>query len=193
MNSTRRLIVDIQDYWITGTGRGGIHDAATRTDRDGLPFLPGRHLRGLLRDAMETLAAFRDDVLDAEVKALFGTDDADTENQPGLIEVRDALLPPPVVDAILHAPRRRDALFEVLRVTMMDAEHGTAKDRTLRNLRVAVPMTLEGEIAWRVDAPANHPMATRWDGLMEEALPLVMAVGANRHRGLGRAWLRLAP
>ncbi len=188
--TTRTLVVTIQDYWITATGRGGVHDAATRTDAAGLPFLPGRHLRGLLRDAMETLASFRNDPKVQDVQALFGTKEAHDENRPGLIEFRDARLPPAIAERLAADARLRGALFDVLRVTAI--EDGVARDRSLRNMKVAVPMVLQGEIALREEA-LDHPLAQRWEGMVERALPLVMAVGAHRQRGLGRAWLRLAP
>jgi CRISPR/Cas system CSM-associated protein Csm3 (group 7 of RAMP superfamily) len=47
------LTIDIRGYWHSGTGRGsGSHlDALVDTAHDGLPYLSGRHIKGLLRDA----------------------------------------------------------------------------------------------------------------------------------------------
>jgi hypothetical protein len=115
------------------------------------------------------------------------------DNAPGLIEVRDARLPSPVAQATGKDPALRDALFAVVHATAIQPDTGTAADRSLRSFRVAVPMRLRGQIAWRPDVPADDPLAREWDGIVERALPLVLGVGAHRHRGLGEAVLSLAP
>ena len=49
-----RLKIDIQSYWhpSTGRGQGSDVDALAHRDKDGIPCLPGRTIKGLLRDAV---------------------------------------------------------------------------------------------------------------------------------------------
>lgn len=194
MRIERSLLIDIRAFWITGTGRGRIHDSETIVDDHGLPYLPGRHLRGLIRDAVRFRAKLGEAKDEANAVRLFGDRGSpEGDNAPGLIEVRDARLPSPVAQATGKDPALRDALFAVVHATAIQPETGTAADRSLRSFRVAVPMRLRGQIAWRPDAPADDPLAHEWDGIVERALPLVLGVGAHRHRGLGEAVLSLAP
>ena len=195
MRTERSLLVDIRAFWITGTGRGRIHDSETIVDDHGLPYLPGRHLRGLIRDAVEFRAELGEAQVDVEKAArLFGgRGSPEGDNAPGLIEVRDATLPKAIAQAARNDQALRDALFSVVHATAIQPETGTAADHTLRSFRVAVPMRLRGQIAWRSDAPADHPLAGEWDGIVERALPQVLGDGAHRHRGLGEAVLSFAP
>ena len=195
MRMERSLLIDIRAFWITGTGRGRIHDSETIVDDHGLPYLPGRHLRGLIRDAVRFRAKLGEAKLDEEnaVRLFGGRGSPEGDNAPGLIEVRDATLPKAIAQAARNDQALRDALFSVVHATAIQPETGTAADHTLRSFRVAVPMRLRGQIAWRSDAPADHPLAGEWDGIVERALPLVLGVGAHRHRGLGEAVLSLAP
>jgi hypothetical protein len=112
-------------------------------------------------------------------------------NAPGILEVRNATLPPEIAEPIRRDVRLRNALFEVLYATAINPDTGAAKNRSLRSMRVAVPMTLVGTIALRPDVSANAELTERWDHVIEAALPLVLAVGAHRNRGLGDAVLWL--
>ncbi|MEJ2682664.1 MAG: RAMP superfamily CRISPR-associated protein [Gammaproteobacteria bacterium] len=51
------LKITFLDYWHAGGSHGqGFHTQATvARDHDGLPYLPGRTLKGLLRDAVSQL------------------------------------------------------------------------------------------------------------------------------------------
>jgi hypothetical protein len=191
MTTERRLVVQINAYWITATGRGGAQDSATRVDRHGLPFLPGRHLRGLIRDAVTMLSQWDPSIGSDAATRLFGSWGRHSgNNREGVLEVRNATLPPRIAEPIRKEPRLRNALFEVIYATAIAPESGTAKNRSLRSMRVAVPMTLVGTIAWR-DGTSGQPAPNRdWDSI-EAALPYVMAVGAHRNRGLGAAVLWL--
>ncbi len=95
MSDREVLIVEISGWWHAGTGRGGGEDAdaVVAKDRYGLPYLPGRHLKGLLRDACLRLerwqeeeraaaaargAAFAPTIPPGTTELLFGTDEMET-------------------------------------------------------------------------------------------------------------------
>ncbi|HQU73367.1 MAG: hypothetical protein KDI06_14050 [Calditrichaeota bacterium] len=57
---SRTFTLTFNSDWQVGTSTGipGVSDRALLRDRDGLPFIPGRTLRGVLRDTHRELAAF---------------------------------------------------------------------------------------------------------------------------------------
>ncbi|EGJ09045.1 RAMP superfamily CRISPR-associated protein [Rubrivivax benzoatilyticus] len=196
--SVRTLRLEFLDTWHVGCGRGdGSNlDAVVARDADALPYVPGRMLRGVLRDAAEALAAWGH-ADPAAVLQLFGglaeRSDAPGRSlsQAGCLTVSDARLPA-AERAVLAAPAPgepdpqaalRAALFVPSFQTAIDLDSGTALDGSLRGVELVVPLTLQAEVGITgVDADA--PWA-----LLDRALPLVRAIGAMKTRGHGRVAL----
>ncbi|MFZ1413175.1 MAG: RAMP superfamily CRISPR-associated protein [Defluviicoccus sp.] len=215
MNATRLLTIDIRSWWHAGTGRGGGEDAdaVVERDHDGLPFLPGRHVKGLLRDAafrLEHWGALQSDT----TRLLFGNDpEAERElnhegfrrdTHEGGLRISNATLPLSVRAQLRKAEKgtSRAALFGSLANTAIDEARGVAKSKSLRRTEVTIPLRLTSNITW--SPPPGYPgwndreravvksLETKWPHLLsDEILPLVRAVGAHRSRGLGRATLSL--
>jgi len=195
--SAYTLHIRLQSYWHAGTGRGlgAAVDAAAYRDGDDLPALPGRHIKGLLRDALEQAQAWgwqghADGVL---LHSLFGqrTESLNAGQIPasGLLRVSDARLPGVLCVWLGHDDRRsqRTALFRVVQSTAVDDSTGSAKDGSLRGIEVVVPLDLQARIE---PLPGAVPPAD-WAERLREVLPLIPAVGGHRTRGLGRALLSL--
>ncbi|WP_119156875.1 RAMP superfamily CRISPR-associated protein [Caldimonas tepidiphila] len=197
MNGHRTLVVEFLDTWHVGSGRGrGSHlDAAVERDVDGLPYLPGRLLRGVIRDAAEALCAWGH-LQSQQVADLFGTllpaEGASglAHARPGRLQVSDARLPPDerawLGSADEEAQAARSALFLESFQTAIDERYGTARSRTLRGTELVVPLTLHAELG--VQGTADD-IAQGW-ALLERSLPLVRALGAHKTRGHGRVQLR---
>ena len=191
------LTIDIQHYWLAGTGRGSgaMLDAVAHRDADGLPALPGRHVKGLLRDALETAHALGWPGYANLAAALFG-DRTETSvasgiiPAPGTLRVSDARVPADIGSWLAHPTRaaQRARLFRVLAATRIDPESGTADNQTLRSVEVVVPLRLQSciEAIPGAQAPADWPQRLR------SVLPIIAAVGGKRNRGMGRAVLELA-
>lgn len=86
----RTLRFELHTFWHPGTGRGdgALADAAVHKTAEGLPFLPGRTVKGLLRDAAE-LAVAAGLLAAPDVLALFGSplpDGIDADNRVGALE-----------------------------------------------------------------------------------------------------------
>ena len=197
MANTYTLKIDIQTYWHAGTGRGRSYeiDSVVHRDRDGLPALPGRSVKGLLRDAVAGAAAlnwYGNDRADI-VTRLFGPLGVEgAETHEGWLKVSDATLPADIRGEIKAKPALRANLFTNLFSTAIKHERGSAADKTLRGTEVAVPMTLFASItidpnanlhAEKADAVASKD-ALAW---LTNALPLARGLGSHRHRGMGRA------
>jgi hypothetical protein len=190
---TRHLVIELLDTWHVGTGRSrGQHlDAVVERDAQGLPFLPGRTLRGLLRDAAECLAAWGH-VSEATLHALFG-ELSDVEgpgpsvrSRPGALRLSDARLSPELA-AWLAAPGNaslRQALYLESFQTAIDPKTGVPKPHTLRGIELTVPLSLQAELEVVGLSEAQTQEALQ---LLAACLPLVRAVGAHTSRGHGRA------
>lgn len=198
-----RLTIDVCSFWHPGSGEGAGYgaDRTARRDHDGLPFIAGRTLKGILRDAVqraESLGWYREEGADEPITdTLFGREANDSHgSRPGLLRVGNATLPDEVVTYLGQdtstARHLRQQLFGVVYSVALDDERGVAKDQALRSIEVVVPLALGAEIAvlpthWQ----AQHRVHARWRELLEQALPLVRSVGSWRSRGLGRAALTL--
>ena len=191
-----KLIVDIQGYWHAGGGRGAgaVVDAVVHRDSRGLPVLPGRHLKGLLRDALERAEAWEWEGFEGLADALFGqaseTATGEAPPRPGSLRVGDAGLPEELASWLGGTEQGRalrEELFQAIYATAVDPVSGTALDHSLRGMEVAIPLKLEAVVS---EVPGRQP-PDGWRERLREALHLVDAVGAHRTRGLGRARLTL--
>jgi len=194
------LTVEFRDYWHIGSGRGqGKHlDAVVDKDTEGLPFVPGRMLKGLLRDALRRLEAWGNtgvasDQAAVSVQELFGGPGGDIstatrhDTSPGLLFVGDARLPEELRRWLSHSDQaaQRQTLYRQIFSTAIDETTGGARENSLRGVEVVIPLTLSACLEVQGKAPE---IAIRQ---IKRALPLIQAVGAHRSRGLGRARLSL--
>lgn len=193
------LHIDIRHYWHAGGGRGAgaVLDAIVHRDPDGLPVLPGRHLKGLLRDACLRAEAWKwEGFTPGLAHQLFGRPAGDNQpSEPGALRVTDATLPPELTAWLTwdgeNDPRGGKCylpyLFRSLYATAIEHDSGTAHGKTLRGIEVTVPLALTA----RVEPVPGRAPPEGWPGLLADVLPLIDAVGAHRSRGLGRAVLHI--
>jgi hypothetical protein len=213
------LRIDIQTYWHPGTGRGsGFHlDALTHTGADGLPRLPGRTLKGLLRDALYRAERWGWPAVPAgTTRCLFGSRTGGTKPEPagptadpppdenlstpGLLRVADATLPEDVAAWLATEDGRKliPGLYREHFSTRIEIGTGVALGRSLRGMRVVVPLELTArisEVPGPLHAEEDRALLARlqtdgdWKTVLKAVFPLIPAVGAHRTRGFGRARL----
>lgn len=197
------LSVAIRGYWHTGTGRGsGNHlDALVDTDAEGLPYLAGRHLKGLLRDAVNRaevwgLLTMHGCELTTRLFGSRGFDEGQpvprADTLPGHLHISDARLPGDLCTWLGHPDQKhlRSGLYREIFSTAVNEETGVAQRRSLRGMQVTIPLDLEARVQL-LPGPQHGTLAECWFTVLRECLPLIRAVGANRTRGLGRAVLTL--
>ena len=170
------LTVTFFGYWHCGTGRGiaAALDAVVARDTAGLPIIPGRTLKGILRDAVATAGKLGHyDKHTDWVLSLFGssgfTEGAngefvpDSGTDPGRLQVSSAVVDSEVRDWFLtvysaglrdetaeirkKADRLRATLFETLGQTAINPSTGIAKDHSLRMTEAAVPLMLTSRLS----------------------------------------------
>jgi CRISPR/Cas system CSM-associated protein Csm3 (group 7 of RAMP superfamily) len=187
-----KLTFDIRSFWHIGTGRGqGVHlDAITRRDARGLPLLPGRSVKGLVRDAVhhaETLGWYPEHYdITAELFGVRGEDGAET--RPATLRFSDATLPADVADYLADRADLREQLFRPLFSTAIDHDSGTARESSLRGMEAVIPLELTATVQPLADCSR---LGYDWCEVIRRALPLIRGIGADRSRGLGRAIVTL--
>jgi len=155
--------ITFHTYWhcSAGLSGGSSSDAVVVRDDDNLPYVPGRTIKGHLREAAELVSDT------AFVRRCFGeADDAE-----GTCRFSDAILPVAVEKS------KSWYLYERINATRIDPESGTAQDDTLRSIEAVVPLTLHGTI---------EGLAPEDEETMLRAMQTVKRIGLRRHRGLGR-------
>ena len=180
--ATLQYSITFHGDWHCGSGMaaGAELDALVIKDGRGLPYIPGKTIKGLLREQAEMLVSHiyqerelqfitcmgnrvtidNEDKIPDEMGTLFFSNA--TFNEQTALEIENKQLLP--------------LLFHTIASTRID-ENGVAEDHSLRSVQVVVPCTLYGQIA---NIPAELLP------IIEQGLKLIKHLGTHRHRGLGR-------
>lgn len=197
--TTITLSFEMLSFWHCGTGKGagtGVDAVVVRTQA-GLPFIPGRTVKGLLREAVTTLeqaGALGQGSAERHFGSAIGAEPGGADDRvtvleearfrttPGLLRFGSAHIGKGADEVARWErwaagdPAGRASLFRELSSTKLD-QQGVAAGKTLRTIEVVVPLTLHAQI----DGPDDTFVS-----VLEKALPLVDGVGSHRSRGLGR-------
>lgn len=178
MNDIKYKITFSTD-WHCGSGlaAGADVDALVIKDKERLPYVPGKTMKGLVREAVELLAQVdsKNRIEEKEIVKAFGSLDDKEKNEQGCMFFGNAELAKQEREAIAshHAQR---FLYRTIASTAIQ-ENGIAQEHSLRKMEVAVPCEVIGSIK---DIP---------DTLLtpiENGLKMIKRLGQNRNRGLGR-------
>lgn len=183
-NKILQYKIDFFSSWHCGSGlsAGADVDALVVRDRDGLPYVPGKTVKGLVREAVEDFLAFRKE--DIRIVAdLFGNaedrnnlpQDEEGKMKQGILFFSNAELLPEQKQIILDE-HLKPFLFDSVAATRI-AEDGIAMPHSLRRIQVVLPCTLYGQI---LDVPEESKI------LLQQAVKLIKRMGLARNRGLGR-------
>ena len=210
---SRVLKLDFQNFWHVGSGRSAGHhlDAVCLKDEYDLPFVSGKQLKGLLRHAVhraETWGWYADFKLpEGPVKSfeelLFGSrsqQDDRHQTTAGMLFVDNAQLTAEEYQFLEQSEQSqlRQYLYQELFNTAIDPLSGTAVEHSLRGTEVALPMQLFALLEIKItalDAQSRTQqllidLDAAWE-IIEQALPLIDAIGAHRSRGLGEVMVSL--
>ena len=163
--------IEFFSNWHCGSGlaAGADVDALVIKDRDGLPFVPGRTIKGLLRDAAQKLG-----YAEESISKVFGKS-VERDNQTGCAFFSNAELPKHEAEEIVRghlAPH----LYQTFASTAID-DNGIAKDNSLRRIETVVPCSLYGTIVG-IDSSD--------EAMLKETMKFIKRMGTGRNRGYGR-------
>lgn len=184
MMESRSLEIELFDYWHVGNGKGrGSHlDSVVDRESNGLPYIPGRMIKGILRQAVYCLEEWKH-VDKGITSKLFGGRE---ESNSGGIFVTDARLKKDIAEYLAQDENSkiREQLFTEYFSTAIDHESGSAKEKSLHGIELVVPCRLYFEIA------VNEEYVPKPFEPIEKGIPLIRSIGSHRSRGLGRCEIR---
>lgn len=182
--------IKMLEYWqsSSGLGHGSAADSETIKDRDGLPYLPGKTIKGLWREAMQTLVdAGHLSANQGLVNHIMGSPAGDgTGSVRSHSHWSNASLAPCEKNDIIKADLSKHLYTEVAS-TAMD-EKGLAKDGSLRVAQVCIPVTLHGSIHIELDDKVEDE---KIKSLLSAGAKMIRRLGMSRNRGLGRCHVTL--
>lgn len=184
---TLSITIGIESYWHTSSGQGikGDLDSMVVRDDNNLPYIPGRTIKGLLRDACYQAETFGQ-VQEGTTDILFGSRTTETGESsiPGTLLFSSANLPDEERDFFAHNPEHAEQLYDSLASTKID-EDGLADNKKLRIAEVTIPMTLHAKATLLPGTP-EHAKDT-----LAKSAPLIRALGTSRSRGFGRCTITI--
>ena len=173
-------------------GSGNLLNALVVKDAADLPILPGRTVKGLVRDAVWKAETWGH-LPEGASERLCGRSTIlkpahPNECEPGALAFDNATLPADLAAWLSHSSQKetREGLFGELHATAIEVESSRAVSGSLRGIEVTVPLVL------RADLDVIYPdRAGDWMNELKTALPLLRGLGGSRHRGLGRVVVTL--
>lgn len=195
MNIPKTIQVELLSDAAFGRGEGtaGVVDAEVEHDELGLPFLGGKTLRGLLRDAWLSMEEHFSDLTDSSTR-IFGP--VADFNESSILRISDAVVENGVRECIEAAENRGrypisptavlEALTEIRWQTSESRKTGAPADRTLRTVRVIVRgLSLKADLHWIAQPNAADLQC------LSLAMLAVRHAGQGRNRGMGYIQLTL--
>ena len=164
-----KIEIEFFTYWHCGSGSSGGSrvDALVAKDNNGLPYIPGKTIKGHIREMAESLD-------DSEfINLCFGS----SEEREGKCYFSNAIIEEKI-DKKLSS-----YLFTTISSTKIE-ENGIAKTGSLREIEAVVPLKLYATIEFDEDSK-------KYESKMIEAFRQVKRMGLNRTRGLGRCEITL--
>lgn len=181
-----RYTIDFHTYWHCGSGlaKGADVDALVIKDKNGLPYIPGKTIKGLVREAIDDIISYAgDEYKEEDYLKMFGYIDSETNEDKKDIEgkISEAFFSNATLaeaEDICNNGLQRYLYNSLSNTAIKD---GTAKKHSLRKMEVVVPCQLEGEI---MDVPTSMKQ------LLIDALSYIKCMGSSRNRGLGRCTIK---
>ena len=184
MSKNIKLSINILSYWHAGTGigRGSDLDALVIKDKSGLPYLPGKTIKGLIKKGMQTIE-------DAGIHLSNTTDELFGKHSekgdyfgsiPGRLYFSNARLPEKEKKWLESSEGQKytDYFYDRYSSTAI-GDNGIAKYKSLRSIEVCIPVILEATISGPDDE-------LEWIKDISNACVMVRQLGSHRNRGLGR-------
>lgn len=183
-----KITISFLSDWHTGSGLGdgAIADSILNRDVNGVPYLPGRSIKGALREGAWRLGQCRTDLAKMP-DYLWGThSQAHVSNSPGKITVGSGQLPQDIYNWLAACPPETRRQY-VADMTMLRRQTALGKDKmvephSLRTIECGIPGVFFQSFV-TIDAPA---LDQEWLGKYFAAVcAAVKSMGADRARGLG--------
>jgi len=170
--------------WHCGSGltSGSDLDALVVKDAEGFPYIPGKTIKGLLKEAAVEMIELNSK--DAEkstfITELFGYFDDEKADKSEIHTKGTAFFSNAVLSEDLRKQAKEHGLTNFFFRDMASTaigDNGIAKKHSLRRMETVIPCQLIASVSGVDD---------KYAGDLEKTMQWVKRLGQNRHRGLGR-------
>lgn len=181
--------IDFKDIWHIGSGLSGGADvdALVLKDHNGFPTIPGKTLKGLLREGAEVLAELKDSGIEQQwVDKNFGVRETsirktdEEAEQAGCLFFTNAYVSKGLQQNLSRD--ERGYLYDKVASTRIKPDTGIADKGSLRKSEVTLPIPLFAQI---------HGIDKNDIERLEMCMKMVKRLGVSRNRGLGLCQLEL--
>ena len=197
---TVKIKISLLGYWYIGTGHeaGAYADSIALKDRDNLPFIPGKTLKGMFRNSAQ-LCCNNSILTEDEMDVLFGVpgtslerpcDNNDLDNDElatsGILHFNNAELTGSEKNEIKEQDLSRH-LYKIIQSTAID-KNGVAADKSLRSCEVVVPLNFITSISYEDNQKFNDTFESedKLKELLKTLASFITEIGGKRRRGFGR-------
>ena len=191
---SKYTITFLSDWQIaSGLGDGYLADSQLCRDASGLFYLPGRAVKGALREGAHRLALARPDLALYESLFFGSRSKGEGFNKSGALTVSSAYLPKDLLMALkgVSPAERAQSLRDLTLLRSQTAlENGTAKNASLRTMECGIAGTsFEGTVevsAYAFEAGGYPCPDEAWLAqYMNAVCAAAKSMGSGRSRGLG--------
>ncbi len=172
-----------------GEGTAGEVDMEVEHDQNGLPFVRGKTIHGLLLNSWTQMVHAFPELHNAGLR-VFGKPGLIKVGDAAILRVGDAVLPKGVRSAVDYAVNRSNqpispnqilrSLTFIRRQTAQSRETGAAEDTTLRSTRVVIPgLEFTAPLTWLCTPTPED------EKCLALAVLATRQIGTNCHRGYG--------
>lgn len=176
--------IKFHSEWHCGSGltSGSDLDALVVKDAEGFPFIPGKTIKGLLKEAAEELLKIQEKapINEPFITEMFGYFDNKDDEKSEIHTKGTAFFSNAVLSSNLRNEIKETGLIDFLYRDVASTaieKNGIAKAHSLRKMQTVIPCELIGTIS-RVDET--------YEGDLKKCLNYIKRLGQNRNRGLGR-------
>ncbi|MBK9984689.1 MAG: CRISPR-associated protein [Saprospiraceae bacterium] len=178
--ATIQYILQFYSFWHAGSGLGTRSDldASVIKDDNGITYLPGKTIGGLVKDAAQDVKNYQKSRVDLDF--LFGKDDPNggEETSDGECSFENGCL---IGYEEIVEGKLQNYLYSSRAATALDHNH-QAKDHSLRKIEITLPCKLYGAIKNVPDDNIDFVISS---------LHFIKRLGYNRTRGLGRCQITI--
>jgi len=181
--------IEFFTFWHTGSGLSGstYADQLVKKTENGFPVIPGKTIKGLLREGAETIHSLNSELVTENfIKDVFGEEPnkEQIDKEDGSLESKcffSNIELSQYLQEKVSEKSSKEFLYQVISSTKIDAT-GSATEGSLRQLEVTIPLTLYGVIE-------SFPM--EYIDQLKHCMDFVKRIGLNRNRGLGNCQISI--
>lgn len=184
-NKIKYTITFLSDWHIgSGLGSGADADSTVLKDKNDFPYVPGKTIKGLLKDALLDISELQPGHAPRDlIDEIFGYQSDTLENarsHQGTVFFSNATVAMEEQNIINND--MKPFLYRQFASTKIN-KNGIAEQGSLRTIEVTIPMIVEGYI--------SGEFTTDKQVLIEKGFKLIRSIGTLRNRGLGRCKIEL--